>query len=70
MYAFGVPRARACLTRLFGVPLFMGGQYTTSRAVVQSAGQAVQLKAQLAWRGAPANATRLCGGNTSAYFPR
>jgi CRP-like cAMP-binding protein len=32
---------------IVGVPLFMGGQYTTSRAVVQSAGQAFQLKAQL-----------------------
>ncbi len=31
---------------LVGVSLFMGGQSTTSRAVVQSAGQAYQLKAQ------------------------
>jgi CRP-like cAMP-binding protein len=31
---------------IVGVPLFMGGQYTTSRAVVQSAGHALQLKAQ------------------------
>jgi CRP-like cAMP-binding protein len=31
---------------IVGVPLFMGGQYTTSRAVVQSAGQAFQLQAQ------------------------
>jgi CRP-like cAMP-binding protein len=31
---------------IVGVPLFMGGQYTTSRAVVQSAGHAFQLKAQ------------------------
>jgi CRP-like cAMP-binding protein len=31
---------------IVGVPLFMGGQYTTSRAVVQSAGQAFQLEAQ------------------------
>jgi CRP-like cAMP-binding protein len=31
---------------IVGVPLFMGGQYTTSRAVVQSAGRALQLKAQ------------------------
>ena len=31
---------------IVGVPLFMGAQSTTSRAVVQSAGQAFQLKAQ------------------------
>jgi CRP-like cAMP-binding protein len=31
---------------IVGVPLFMGGQYTTSRAIVQSAGQAFQLNAQ------------------------
>ena len=31
---------------IVGVPLFMGGQSTTSRAVVQSAGKAFQLKAQ------------------------
>jgi CRP-like cAMP-binding protein len=31
---------------IVGVPVFMGAQYTTSRALVQSAGQAFQLKAQ------------------------
>jgi CRP-like cAMP-binding protein len=31
---------------IVGVPLFMGGKYTTSRAVVQSAGQGFRLRAQ------------------------
>jgi CRP-like cAMP-binding protein len=32
---------------IVGISLFMGGESTTSRAVVQSAGQAVRLKAQI-----------------------
>jgi len=32
---------------IVGISLFMGGESTTSRAVVQSAGQAIRLKAQI-----------------------